>query len=511
MAQTVIRPSVMRQDVIRMKGITKRFPGVLANDRIDLEIHPGKIQALLGENGAGKTTLMNILSGRYRADEGEIIVGERPVKFGSPKDALQFGIGMVHQHFMLIPNLTVAENITLGLRHPRFLLLQGRVEKKVSDLSKTYGLSVDPTSRIEDLSLGQQQRVEILKLLYRNVDVLVLDEPTAVLTPSEIEELFATLKNIAKGGRSVVFITHKLEEVMEIADQITILRRGKVIAHLEPEEVQSRRELARLMVGREIVLKVEKEPVNRGEIVLELRDCSGFDERGHPAFERISFAVRKGEIFSIAGVAGNGQSELVSAIMGLRPLSGGRVLIFGKPTAPPRERVGFIPEDRLGMGSLRNLDLVDNLILTSYPRFFKKGLLQRDLARGYAESLLPRFHIVAPDVDAVARQLSGGNLQKLILARELSKGPGLIIAEQPTHGLDVGATEEVWSELLQHRKNAGILLVSGDLREVLSLSDQVGVIFRGRLMDIISAEDEDWIGEIGSMMAGVKRERKEWA
>lgn len=504
----------MAQTVIRMVGITKRFPGVIANDRIDLEIQPGKIHALLGENGAGKTTLMNILSGRYRPDEGEILIGQKPVKFNSPRDALQFGIGMVHQHFMLIFNLTVAENITLGLPHPRFFLHQAKVEKEVERLSKTYGLSVDPKAIIEELSLGQQQRVEILKLLYRNVDVLILDEPTAVLTPSEIEELFATLKNIAKEGRSVIFITHKLEEVMEIADRITILQRGRVIAHLTPEEVESRRELARLMVGREVVLKVEKEPVPLGEVVLELRDCSGIDERRHQAFYHITFAVRKGEIFSIVGVAGNGQSELVSAIMGLRPLSSGELLIFGRPlprgTPPPREAVGFIPEDRIGMGSLPNLDLVDNLILTSYSRFCRKGFFQKELAKKHVESLLPKFHIVPPDINAMARQLSGGNLQKLILARELSKGPKLIIAEQPTHGLDIGATEEVWAELLKQRETAGILIISGDLREVLSLSDQVGVIFRGRLMDIFSTEDEDWVGEIGPMMAGVKKEKQRW-
>ena len=502
----------MAQTVIRMEGITKRFPGVLANDRIDLEIEPGKIHALLGENGAGKTTLMNILSGRYRPDEGEILAGQKPVKFNSPRDALESGIGMVHQHFMLVSNQTVAENIILGLPSPRFFLHQAKVEKEVGKLSRTYGLSVDPQATIDELSLGQQQKVEILKLLYRNAETLILDEPTAVLTPSEIEELFATLRNIAKEGKSVIFITHKLEEVMEIADRITILQRGRVVAHLTPEEVESRRELARMMVGREVVLKVEKEPVALGEVVLELRDCSGFDERGHQAFHRITFAVRRGEIFAIVGVAGNGQSELVAAIMGLRPMSRGELLVLGRPlrkgASPPRESVGYVPEDRIGMGSLPNLDLVDNLILTSYPQFCKRGFFRKDAARKGVEGLLPKFHIIAPHIHAMARQLSGGNLQKLILARELSKGPKLLIAEQPTHGLDIGATEEVWFELLKQRETAGILLVSGDLKEVLSLSDRIGVIFRGRLMDIFSTEDEDWIEEIGPLMAGVRQERK---
>jgi ABC-type uncharacterized transport system ATPase subunit len=502
----------MAQTVIRMERITKRFPGVLANDRIDLEIEPGKIHALLGENGAGKTTLMNILSGRYRPDEGEILADQKPIKFNSPRDALESRIGMVHQHFMLVANQTVAENIILGFPSPRFFLRQARVEKEVEKLSRTYGLSVDPQTTIDELSLGQQQKVEILKLLYRNAETLILDEPTAVLTPSEIEELFATLRNIAKEGKSVIFITHKLEEVMEIADRITILQRGRVVAHLTPEEVESRRELARLMVGREVVLKVEKEPVSLGEVVLELRNCSGFDERGHQAFHRITFAVRRGEIFAIVGVAGNGQSELVAAITGLRPMSRGEILVLGRPlrkgASPARESVGYVPEDRIGMGSLPNLDLVDNLILTSYRQFCKRGFFRKEAARKRVEGLRPKFHIIAPNIHALARQLSGGNLQKLILARELSKGPKLLIAEQPTHGLDIGATEEVWFERLKQRETAGILLVSGDLKEVLSLSDRIGVIFRGRLMDIFSTEEEDWIEEIGPLMAGVRQERK---
>ena len=371
---------------------------------------------------------------------------------------------------------------------------------------------MNPQATIDELSLGQQQKVEILKLLYRNAEILILDEPTAVLTPAEIEELFATLRNIAKEGKSVIFITHKLEEVMEIADRITILQRGRVVAHLTPGEVENRRELARLMVGREVVLKVEKKPVSPGEVVLELRDCSGFDERGHQAFHRVTFAVRRGEIFSIVGVAGNGQSELVAAIMGLGPMSSGELFVLGKPlrkgASLPRESVGYVPEDRVGTGSLPNLDLVDNLILTSYPQFCKRGFFRKDAARKAVEGLLPKFHVIAPHIHAFARQLSGGNLQKLILARELSKGPKLLIAEQPTHGLDIGATEEVWVELLKQRETAGILLVSGDLKEVLSLSDRIGVIFRGRLMDIFSTEDEDWIEEIGPLMAGVRQERK---
>jgi simple sugar transport system ATP-binding protein len=418
---------------------------------------------------------------------------------------------MVHQHFMLIPNQTVAENISLGMESRRFLLRREKIEQDVEHLSKAHGLSIDPKATIYDLSLGQQQRVEILKLLYRNVEVLILDEPTAVLTPSEIEELAKTLRHLAKSGKTILFITHKLEEVMEIADEITILRKGRVIAQIKTEEVESRRELARLMVGREVVLRVEKEPVIPGPSVLELRDCSGYDDRGHQAFQHVTFAVRRGEILSIVGVAGNGQTELVETIMGLRPLSSGQIILFGKPlqelTSFNMEEVGYIPEDRLGMGSIANLTLVDNLILTSYPSFHRRGVFQREAANRKTETLLSRFHVVAPGIHATARQLSGGNLQKLILARELSKNPKLLIAEQPTHGLDIGATEDVWLELLKQRETAGVLLVSGDLREVLSLSDRVGVIFRGRLMDILSVEDEDWISDIGPMMAGVKQEQ----
>jgi simple sugar transport system ATP-binding protein len=499
----------MATSAVGLNRISKRFPGVLANDAIDLTIEPGTIHALLGENGAGKTTLMNILSGRYRPDEGEILMAGTPVRFRSPKDALRAGVGMVHQHFMLVANQTVTENIALGLDAPRFLLRCGRMAEEVRRLSETYGLPVDPHAHIDDLSLGQQQRVEILKLLHRNVNLLILDEPTAVLTPAEIDGLFATLRRIAGEGRSVVFITHKLEEVMEIADRITVLRRGRRVADLTPPDVDSRRELARLMVGREVVLGVDRPPVPPGEVVLELRDCSGCDARGHRAFHHVSVAVRRGEVFAIVGVAGNGQAELVAAITRGGGVASGQVLLFGRPLASAdatsASRVAYIPEDRTGMGSASGLDLTENLLLTTYRGFCRRGLLRRDAARQKTQELLARFHVATPGPDALARQLSGGNLQKLILARELSKDPRLIIAEQPTHGLDIGATVEVWGELLRQRAQAGILLVSGDLAEVLALSDRIAVIFRGELMGTFSAADPDAIAEIGPMMAGVRR------
>lgn len=494
---------------IRLKGITKRFPGTVANDGIDLTIEPGMVHALLGENGAGKTTLMNILSGRYQPDAGEIFVAGSPIRFRSPKDALHSGIGMVHQHFMLVANQTVAENVALGLEVPRFLLHRGRMEGEVRRLSDTYGLPIDPHARIGELSLGEQQRVEILKLLFRNANLLIFDEPTAVLTSVEIAGLFATLRRIVAEGRSVIFITHKLEEVMEIADQITVLRRGRRVADLTPADVESRRELARLMVGREVVLGVDREPVPVGEVVLELRDCSGSDTKGRRAFRHVSFAVRRGEVFSIVGVAGNGQTEIVSAITGRAGFTSGQALVFGRRVPADQrlagDQVGYIPEDRTGTGSVPGLDLTDNMLLTTYRRMCHRGLLRRRAARRQTEELLARFHVAAPGPHTLARQLSGGNLQKLILARELSKEPRLIVADQPTHGLDIRATVEVWRELLRQRADAGILLVSGDLTEALSLSDRIAVIFRGEIMGVLSTSDSDALAEIGPMMAGVRQ------
>jgi simple sugar transport system ATP-binding protein len=495
--------------VIRLKGISKRFPGTLANDGIDLTIEPGRVHALLGENGAGKTTLMNILSGRYQPDAGEIFVAGSPLRFRSPKDALRSGIGMVHQHFMLVANQTVAENVALGLEAPRFLLHRGRMAEEVRRLSVTYGLPIDPHARINELSLGEQQRVEILKLLFRNANLLILDEPTAVLTSVEIAGLFATLRRIVREGRSVIFITHKLDEVMEIADQITVLRRGRRVADLTPADVESRRELARLMVGREVVLGVDRDPVPVGEVVLELRECSGSDTKGRRAFRHVSFAVRRGEVFSIVGVAGNGQTELVSAITGESGFTSGQALIFGRRVAAGQRLagggVGFIPEDRTGTASVADLDLTDNVLLTTYRGMCRGGLLRRHAARRQTEELLAQFQVAAPGPHALVRQLSGGNLQKLILARELSKGPRLIVADHPTHGLDIGATVEVWRELLRRRAEAGILLISGDLTEALSLSDRIAVIFRGEIMGVLSTGDADALAEIGPMMAGVKR------
>lgn len=492
---------------IVLTGITKRFPGVTANEAVDLEIRPGTVHALLGENGAGKTTLMNILSGRYRPDAGSIRVGDTPVLFQSPRDALRAGIGMVHQHFMLVPTQRVAENVLLGQEPAGLFFSQRKAEAAVRRLSETYGLAVNPAARVDELSVGEQQRVEILKLLQRDADLLILDEPTAVLTPGEIDGFFATLTAIVRRGKSVVFITHKLDEVMEIADRITVLRRGRVAAHLTPAEVESRRELARLMVGREVVLAVDKPAVQAGDVVLELRGCSARGDRGQPAFQGVSLAVRRGEIFSLVGVAGNGQAELVGAITGRRPLSAGEIRFCGRPlTRRGAQAIALVPEDRTRTGSVPSLDLVDNYLLTTVSRFTRRGLLRAEAARQEVAGALERFRIRAAGPESRARQLSGGNLQKLVLAREFSRRPALLVAEHPTHGLDVGATEEVWAELLRLRQEAAILLVSGDLAEALTLSDRIGVLFRGRLMGVIPADREDAISEIGPMMAGVLRQ-----
>ncbi|MGQ9631526.1 MAG: ABC transporter ATP-binding protein [bacterium] len=487
---------------VSMRGIRKSFSQVLANSDVDFEVKVGEIHALLGENGAGKTTLMKILSGLYRPDEGEILVYGRRVHLRSPKDAMDLGIGMVHQHFELVPNFTVAQNILLGASRD-LLSEKASREREIRELSERYGLEVDPQAQVWQLSVGEQQRVEILKMLYRKVRILILDEPTAALTAQEIEKLFSTLRRIAREGCSVIFITHKLEEVLEIADHITVLRRGKVMASISPSQIKhkgqaARMELARMMVGREVILRVEREPVDLGDVVLEVEGLRVFDDRGREAVRGVSFSVRRGEVLGIIGVAGNGQREMVEAIVGLRPIAGGRVLVKGGD-------VGYIPEDRLGRGSAPNLNLAENIILTCYKDFSGRWFLNLPSIRRRAKELALDFKIVAPSSNALARQLSGGNLQRLILARELSREPRLLIAEQPTHGLDVASTEDVWKALLGRRRTAGILLVSGDLREVLSLSDRIGVMFRGEIVDIISVRDEpSRVEEIGLMMTGLK-------
>jgi simple sugar transport system ATP-binding protein len=495
--------------VLQLRNITKRFGDLVANNKITLAIHAGKIHALLGENGAGKSTLMSVLSGRYQPDEGEILLNNESVRFSSPSQALGRGIGMVYQRFMLIEPMSVVENIVLGTPSATPILDLKGAAARIRELSDQYGLVVDPMARVGDLSMGERQRVEILKLLFRNAEILIFDEPTAILTPPEIALFFKTLKKLAERGHPIVFITHKLDEVMQLADQISIMRRGRMITHILPEQVRSKRELARLMVGREIVLKVDKKDVAVEHLVLSTRGLKAINDKGRTLFREIDLEIRKGEILAITGVAGNGQEALIAALTGLAPFSEGTIRWQERDytshtwSRADKDDLAYIPEDRHTTGTIASLDLAENYMLTRIDEFSRGPFLQAAEARTLAERALETYKVLTPsNIDSKAGQLSGGNLQKIILARELEKHPRLIIAEQPTQGLDIGATEEVWRTLIAQRESAGILLVSGDLKEVLSLADRIAVMFRGRILEIISAADTDGIARIGLLMAG---------
>jgi ABC-type uncharacterized transport system ATPase subunit len=486
--------------LISMRKVQKTFGGVRANDGIDLDIYGGEVHAILGENGAGKTTLMNILSGIYRADSGGFLMRGSPVSIKSPKDAIRLGIVMVHQHFRLIGPHTVAENVVLGLSTSFFSPLKG-IERTIEEYSARYNLLVHPRARICDLSVGEQQRVEIVKALIRGAEVLILDEPTSVLTPQETKELFCILERMKEERKAVIFITHKLEEVLEVADRITILRRGTITASMPAAGVKkagkkAKEELAKKMVGREVLLSVDKRPVAKSLPVLEIRDLRVEDDRGRETVKGLSFDVCRGEVFGIVGVAGNGQNQLVEALFGLRPAKSGTVAVHGD--------VGYIPEDRMGMGSVGELTLSENCILTQYKNSCFGGGVLFDLSyiREYTQALVAKFAVSAPSISTPAKQLSGGNLQRLILARELSRNTSLLIAEQPTHGLDVGSIEYVWRFLLEQRRNAGILLVSGDLGEVIALSDRIGVLYKGTLT-LFEQPFEDKEEQIGLKMTGL--------
>jgi ABC-type uncharacterized transport system ATPase subunit len=477
--------------LLELKGITKRFPGVVANDRVDFDLRRGEVHALLGENGAGKSTLMNTLYGLYHPDEGEIRVNGKPVRIGSPRDAIDLGIGMVHQHFMLIPVMTVAENIVLAVepRHGPFLDL-GTAEERVRDLSQRYGLAVDPGARIGRIGVGQQQRVEILKALYRGAEILILDEPTAVLTPQEARELFEVVRSLTEQGKSIIFITHKLNEVLDIADRITVLRRGKRIETV-PREGATQEGLARLMVGRDVVLRVDKTPSDPGEPLLEVEELSVFDNRGLEACRGVSFQVRAGEIVGLAGVDGNGQTELIDALTGLRSPASGRILVAKNDLTHASARqsldmgVGHIPEDRQVRGLVLDFSLAENLALHDFRKepdskwgwLYPKRLIER------AALLLKEFDVRGGKPQTLAAALSGGNQQKVVVAREVSRDPRVLVAAQPTRGLDVGAIEFVHNRLVQERdEGRAILLVSLELEEILSLSDRILVIYEGRIV-----------------------------
>ena len=490
-----------------LNAISKHFGDVRANRNVNWTLQAGRIYALLGENGAGKSTLMSILAGRYQPDSGHIHLKGRAVHFHSPAQALERGIGMVYQRFMLVESLTVAENILLrgGAIRPR----NAREIQRIRELAEHYGLAVKPEATVRDLSMGERQRVEILKLLHRQADILILDEPTAVLTHAEIDSLFAVLQRLKAEGKTIIFITHKLEEVMTVADDIAVMRRGRMVSQLAADRVQSRHDLARLMVGREVILNVDKPPVTIGEPVLSADGLSGTAGTGRPAFQDIRFDVRRGEIFTITGVAGNGQEALVAALTGFAPLAGG-VITFSDRTYTATQwarrsasGMAYIPEDRDRTGAIETFSLVENFMLTRLDTFARSFLVNRRGAEQATVDAMARFSIRGSDIQGQAGHLSGGNLQKLILARELSRRPELLIAEQPTQGLDVQATEEVWQALLKQRETSAVLMVTGDLKEALSLSDRIAVMFRGRILDTVAARDAADIDRIKLLMAGL--------
>ncbi len=500
-----------------MRAITKRFPGVLANDRVDFEAAAGEVHALLGENGAGKSTLSNILTGLYRPDEGEIRLYGEQVHFHSPSDAIEAGIGMVHQHFRLVPPFTVAENVVLGEHRDEarsFVLRSRQIERHVAELGKRYGMDVEPRARIWQLSVGEQQRVEILKALYREARILILDEPTAVLTPQEAEALFVTLRTMAAEGRTVIFISHKLHEVKAVADRVTVLRGGRSIATIVPADV-SPRELAALMVGREVELarRLERDSPAGADDALEVEDLKARGDRGEEVLRGVSLTVRKGEIVGIAGVAGNGQRELAETITGIRTPSagvvrvGGRKLRTGDPRAAIAAGVAHVPEDRLGTGVASSLSIAQNSVLKSYrgAEMSRGPLLRRRVIRERALELIRRYDVQTPGPDLRARDLSGGNLQKLVLGREFSGKPEVLIAASPTRGLDVGAIETVHAYLRQAASDGvAVLLISEDLDEILALADRVVAIYEGALTGDFDPSTAT-IEEIGLAMAGGER------
>src|SRR3954454_17092748 len=508
--QTAADTSVVHAPALEMRGITKRYPGVVANDHIDLDVRPGEIHALLGENGAGKTTLMNILYGLARPDEGQILLDGKEVHLSGPSDAIDRGINMVHQHFMLVPVLTVAENIVLGdeTMTARYFLDRNEAHRRIVELGRRFGFEVDPEAKVGSLSVGWQQRVEILKALYRNARILVLDEPTAVLTPQETEEIFQVLRRVAEEGLSIVFISHKLYEVLEIAHRITVTRRGRVVGQRVPTETNEA-DLAELMVGREVSLVADRGDSHPANPSLRVEGLTVKDDRGAEVVHAVDLEIRAGEILGIAGVAGNGQDELVEAIVGLRKPSGGTVTLGGTDITGLRSRevyehgVGYVPADRHRFGLVLSFSIADNLVLTNYHRQpYSRGLLRNDAAiHETAEERIKAFDIRTPSSDAKASTLSGGNQQKVVIAREFSRDLRLLVLDQPTRGLDVGSIEFIHKQTIAKRDaGAAILLVSAELAEILELSDRIALIYRGKLVGLRDGRTADK-NDVGLLMA----------
>ena len=498
------------EPVLEVRGITKRFPGVLANDHIDLTLNKGRVLGLLGENGAGKSTLMNLIYGLYQPDEGEILVNGIPVEITGPEDAIAKGIGMVHQHFQLVDVLTVTENVMLGNESVKGLFLdKASARQRIVEISKQYGLDVNPDAVIHDIPVGIQQRVEIIKALYRDADILILDEPTAVLTPQETRGLFQIMRTLLDKGVSIIFISHKLKEVLEICDDVTVLRRGKLAGHADPKQ-STEQSLASLMVGRDVVLQIDKERGQQRELVMQIDDLVVQDDRKVPVVEHVSLSIYAGEILGIAGVQGNGQSELVEAITGLHQIESGRVTFLGEDIthATPRHITemgsSHVPEDRQRMGMVMPFQVMFNMVLNTYHKSpFSNGILvNEDAIAAEAEHLVQEYDVRPPHIHTHIGGLSGGNQQKVIIARELSRPAKLLIAAQPTRGLDVGSIEFIHKQIVRMRdEGTAVLLISSELDEILSLSDRVAVMFDGQVIDILPIEEADR-DTVGLRMAG---------
>ncbi|MCB0193774.1 MAG: ABC transporter ATP-binding protein [Anaerolineae bacterium] len=514
MTKTNLLPSGLpRIDSIEMRGIVKRFPGVLANDHVNFEVKTGEVHALLGENGAGKSTLMKILYGLYQPDEGEILLNGKPITINSPSDSIRHGIGMIHQHFMLVDSLTVAENVALGLkssREPRLDL--NEVRARIRELADSYGLKVDPDATVSSLAVGQQQRVEIIKALYRGAALLVLDEPTAVLTPQEVDDLFVIFRQMAADGHALIFISHKLHEIFALTDRVTVLRDGQVVGTRPTSEV-TKEDLAGMMVGREVLLERVRPLATLGDVRLKLENVNAVNDNDTPVLRNVSFELHSGEIVGVAGVSGNGQKQLADAIAGLHVVSEGKITVEGNnvthlsPAQMIDAGLSYIPEERMHDGAIKDFTVEENLILQDHirPPYTKGIFLDFNYIAKHAKAMISSFNVKTPSKDTPLKNLSGGNIQKLILARELARQPRVLIAAQPTRGVDIGATEYIHNQLLKERSEGlATLLISEDLDEVRALSDRIIVMYGGEIMGIVD-NSKTTVEELGLMMAGEKQ------